>query len=337
MGSSTRPRSARAAWPLALVVLLAACSGAHARGREEYQGVVELSSRSLGFELGGRLAEVGVAEGDDVVAGAPLASLDSELATLAVAARQAELDAARARTSLLEAGARGEEIRGARAEWRASLAATRQLEADVARQQTLQASGASNTAQGERLSAQLEAAQQRSAALNERVRALRSGARPQEIEAAEAGTRAAEQGLAAARRQLELHRLEAPLSGTILDVNADPGEVVGPGVPVITMADLSRPYVEVFVPQARLTNVQLGASVSVRVDGLATPLVGQVEHIGRRLEFTPRFLFSERERPNLVMRVRVRIDDEQHLLHAGVPAFATLSPSATPSPASEQP
>ena len=31
--------------------------------------------------------------------------------------------------------------------------------------------------------------------------------------------------------------------------------------------------------------------------------------LGRQTEFTPRYLFSERERPNLVVRVRVRIDD----------------------------
>ena len=36
-----------------------------------------------------------------------------------------------------------------------------------------------------------------------------------------------------------------------------------------------------------------------------------------------RFLFSERERPNLVVRVRVRIEAPDGDLHAGLPAFAT--------------
>ncbi len=309
----------------ALLLGLAACSGARARPPAEYQGVVELSSRSLGFELGGRLAELSVEEGDAVEAGAPLASLDSQLASLAVAASQAQVDAARAHTALLQAGARGEEIRGARAQWRASQAAARQLETELARQRRLEASGASSSARGERLAAQFDASKQRSQALRERLRGLMSGARPQEIDAAEAGTRAAEQGLAAARRRLELHRLESPLAGTVLDVNAEPGEVVGPGLPVVTIADLSRPYVEVFVPQDQLQAVHLGAAVSLRVDGGAAPFAGQVEHIGRRLEFTPRFLFSERERPNLVMRVRARIEDPDHALHAGVPAFVRFA------------
>jgi hypothetical protein len=62
----------------------------------------------------------------------------------------------------------------------------------------------------------------------------------------------------------------------------------------------------------------------VRVD-TGEMLPGAVEWISPRTEFTPRFLFSDRERPNLVVRVRVRIDDPERRLHAGVPAFAEIA------------
>jgi hypothetical protein len=42
------------------------------------------------------------------------------------------------------------------------------------------------------------------------------------------------------------------------------------------------------------------------------------------MEYIPRFLFSSRERPNLVARVRVRIDDPGGRLHAGAPAAVEL-------------
>jgi hypothetical protein len=70
--------------------------------------------------------------------------------------------------------------------------------------------------------------------------------------------------------------------------------------------------------------VALGGAASVRVDGVASALRGTIEHVFPRTEFTPRFLFSEDERPNLVVRVRVRISDPEHQLHQGVPAFVTL-------------
>jgi hypothetical protein len=80
----------------------------------------------------------------------------------------------------------------------------------------------------------------------------------------------------------------------------------------------------VFVRQVELSRVARGARARVRVDARAEALAAQVESIARRVEFTPRYLFSERERPNLVVRVRVRIEDPQRLLHAGVPARVTF-------------
>jgi hypothetical protein len=99
-------------------------------------------------------------------------------------------------------------------------------------------------------------------------------------------------------------------------------------MPVVTIADTSQPYAEVFVPQSELWRVALGAAAQVRVDARAEALPAQVEAIARRAEFTPRYLFSERERPNLVVRVRVRIADPQHLLQAGEPARVWFPPPA---------
>ena len=56
------------------------------------------------------------------------------------------------------------------------------------------------------------------------------------------------------------------------------------------------------------------------------PSSAAVEHISKETEFTPKFLFSERERPHLVIRVRVRIEDPTRRLHAGIPAFAEIAP-----------
>jgi hypothetical protein len=62
----------------------------------------------------------------------------------------------------------------------------------------------------------------------------------------------------------------------------------------------------------------------VSVDAHDKPFPGEIEFVGRRTEFTPKFLFSERERPNLVVRVRIRIEAPDGNLQAGVPAFAVL-------------
>ena len=110
----------------------------------------------------------------------------------------------------------------------------------------------------------------------------------------------------------------------MLTVHLEASELANVGTPVVTVADTRRPYVDVFVPEGRIGEVKLGGRVRVRVDAEDVAFAGVVEHIAQRTEFTPRFLFSDRERPNLVLRVRVRIDDPDQRLHAGVPAFATM-------------
>jgi HlyD family secretion protein len=70
----------------------------------------------------------------------------------------------------------------------------------------------------------------------------------------------------------------------------------------------------------------VGAPAEVRIDALpGERFQGAVEMVGRSLEFTPRYLFSEKERPNLVVRVRIDLQDPNERLHAGVPAFARIS------------
>jgi HlyD family secretion protein len=62
----------------------------------------------------------------------------------------------------------------------------------------------------------------------------------------------------------------------------------------------------------------------VQVDATDKTYGAHVDWIARTTEFTPRYVFSDRERPNLVVRVRLVVDDPDDALHVGVPAFATV-------------
>ena len=58
----------------------------------------------------------------------------------------------------------------------------------------------------------------------------------------------------------------------------------------------------------------------------SAPFPAKVEYVSPETEFTPKFLFSDRERPHLVVRVRVRVEDPGRRLQSGLPAFATVGP-----------
>jgi HlyD family secretion protein len=310
------------------VVAAAACADARAVERAPLQGVVEFDDRVVGFELGGRVLEIGVERGQSVQAGSVLARLDDGLERPVRDLRKAELAAAEAELQLLRKGARREDLRASEAEIAALRAQEQTLARNVDRQTRLQASGAAPIAVLDDLTAQLSATTQRRTALEQRLKALRSGARNEEIAAAEARAQSAAASLAQVDARLERYALHSLSGGDVIDVHAEVGEIVAAGAPVVTIADLDHPFADVFVPQGRMHEVTVGQAASVRVDGVARALSGAVEHVFPRTEFTPRFLFSESERPNLVVRVRVRVRDSEHALHQGVPAFVTLKDKA---------
>lgn len=311
----------------AVLFLLPACSNASATPRQALQGVVELDTRTLSFEVGGRVDVVSVREGDAIDGAIVLARLDESLARPEREARAADVEAARAQLALLEAGARSEEVRATEAEIRALESQLEILSRQRARQNLLTAQGAAPSARLDDLDIQQSTLTGRKEVAQQKLKGLRSGARKQEIDAARARVAALEAGLVSADARLARFALRYQGHADVLDVHVKEGEVVAAGAPAVTLADQDHPYVDVFVPQAEITNVHVGAQMAVRVDSLSRPLKGQVERVGYKTEFTPRYLFSEKERANLVVRVRVRLEDPKHVLHAGVPAFASLAPA----------
>jgi HlyD family secretion protein len=310
------------------VLFSAGCRRAQAADEAAFQGTVELDEWVLGFEVPGRVASVEVERGGVVEAGARIAFLDRALETTVRAARQSEAEAAAAELALLKAGSRSEEVRSMDAQVRAAKATEDLLARNLAREEALFGRGATTPAAVDDLKGRLDVAVAQREALEQKLRELKRGSRAEEVSAAAARASGA---LAAAKledERLARHELLAPARAVVLDVHVKAGEVVQAGTPVATLGDTRHPYADVFVPEPKLSGLAAGVAADVRVDGEPRPFRGVIETMGRKLEFTPRFLFSTRVRPNLVLRVRVRIDDPEERLHAGAPAFVTFRPGA---------
>lgn len=295
-------------------------------GAREYQGVVELHQRLLAFEVAGRVRELRVRRGERAAAGQVLAVLDDGLERPLREARAAEARAADAQLDLLKAGARGEEIRAAEAQLRGARAAEQTSTDALGRTRQLRAEGTVPPAQLDEAQGRHDRAVADRQAAEEHLAALKAGARSQEVRMALARSSQAHAALDAEDARLARFVLRAEIAGEVLDTHVEPGEVVQPGTPVATLGETRRPYLDVFVPQGELAGVRPGAAASVRVDASAGRFHGAVERVGRTVEFTPRYLFSEKERPSLVVRVRIALDDPDEKLHAGVPGFAELRP-----------
>lgn len=322
-------------WSAAITAILAVsalgllgCAQARAEGPAPLQGVVEFEDRAIGFEVGGRLLKVPAERGSAVKAGDLLATIDDSLERAARDVRRSDQKSAESQLSLVKAGARREDVNAAEAAVRGARSTEQLLKKKLARERKLHESGVTPSSVVEDLEGQLARATAEREGAEQRVGALRHGARPQEVSGAASRVESASAAVKLEDEKLERHELRSPIDGSVTDVHALGGEIVAAGAPVVSIADTGHPYVDVFVPQGSLGGIAVGVKASVRVDATPGTLSGHVEYVSPRTEFTPRYLFSERERSNLVVRVRVRVDDPERQLHAGVPAFVNLSTGA---------
>ena len=72
----------------------------------------------------------------------------------------------------------------------------------------------------------------------------------------------------------------APESGTIARRSVDPGNLISPGVPLMSIVRISQVYVEAGVPERAVNRVKPGTEVNVRVDAVGLTRKGRVETVG---------------------------------------------------------
>ncbi len=90
---------------------------------------------------------------------------------------------------------------------------------------------------------------------------------------------AASAQLTMARKSLRDATVTAPFAGVIAERFAQPGEKVSPDNRIASLVDLSRIEIEAPVPASEIGAVTVGQDVTLRIEGLDTPQVGQVVRI----------------------------------------------------------
>ncbi len=135
----------------------------------------------------------------------------------------------------------------------------------------------------------------------------RNGYRKEDIAAAQASRDAAQFALAAIEKQLEELKIRSPLDGVIEAFDLEPGDLVPPSSPVLSMLDDSHVWVRAYVPQNRLS-VDVGQKLPVSIDSFPhDDFVGTVTFVSRQAEFTPSNVQTPEERAKLVFRTKVAL------------------------------
>lgn len=146
-----------------------------------------------------------------------------------------------------------------------------------------------------------------------------------EIATAEAQVDVARASLAQAAVQLGYTRLKSPLDGVVTSRNIEPGETVNVGREVITISDLHRVDLKIFVDETVIGKVKPGQKVEVTVDTFPGKVYnGTISFVSPEGEFTPKIIQTQKERVKLVYLVKVSIPNPDYDLKAGMPADARI-------------
>jgi len=88
----------------------------------------------------------------------------------------------------------------------------------------------------------------------------------EEIHGADAAVQQAEAALTLSREQLGNTRIVSPVKGVIVSRSVNVGEMVTPGVPLMTVVSVDTAYFEALVPEVSVGEVEAGMPVSVTID-----------------------------------------------------------------------
>jgi HlyD family secretion protein len=336
--------------PLALAVALALSAGCASKAptdRVRASGSVEATEVQVSSQVGGRLMEVKVAEGDRVAVGRTIAQLDTTDVLLVLRRATADRDMAAAQLALLLAGSRQEDIRQAGAQVKGAEADTTgarddlaAAQTDLARFDTLLKSNSGTEKQRDDAAARrdlaksrLQSSQERVLAAREALTRLERGARPEEITAARARLAATDAQIASLEQNARDATVTSPVAGIVTQKLADAGEILAPRTPIVNVVDLDHAWANIYIDEPDIPRLRLGQQATIFTDAGGAGLKGLVTFISPKAEFTPRNVQTAQERSKLVYRIKVSVDNAQGVLKQGMPVEADVPLAALPTTA----
>ena len=279
-------------------------------------GVVEAISEEIevGAEISGKLKQVLVEEGDQVVRGQTIAVLENADFQAQVSTAKTNIETLRKQKQTAEArilqakterarifnGSRPEERREALQSYEQTLPNVEQAKREVERREKLYASGDISREEFERSKRDLVTAQKQSNAMSEKYNVVNADARKDDLNKADAAIllaenqvsefdaliREAEARVKTAQANLDKTIVRAPMTGVVLRKRLKDGESVSPEnqTGIVSLADVSALRVRVDLDEIDVAKVRENQKAFVTADAFGEQkFYGKVVKIGQIL------------------------------------------------------
>lgn len=275
-------------------------------------GTLEATEVTVSALVGGTVQSLRVDEGSFVRPRDTLAVLDATEWRYQLQQAEANLRASEAQYRLAVEGPRREDVIQAEANYESA-------KSDLKRMEELFAAKSVSEKQ-------LEDARTRFTLAEQTLAKMKRGSREEEIAQARARRDQAFAQTASLRKKVDDCVILSPIEGTVTTRYVEVGELVGQGMAVVRIANLSRLTMLVYVSETLLPRVTLGQKAKITVDAFSDrSFEGEVVYISPTAEFTPKNIQTKDERTKLVFAIKLKVANPDGTLKAGLPADAVIS------------
>lgn len=234
------------------------------------QGQMQMQQTSIAAKVPGRIAQILVQEGDTVTVGQQLIEMDSPEINAKIKQARAGKQMAQSQLDKAENGARPQEIAQAKAAWQANKAASDLAENTYQRVDRLYKEGLMARQKRDEAYAQYLATEDKTEAARLQYDLALEGARSEDKSAATAQVAQVDAKLEEALVAKEEANLKSPITGVVDNVIVNAGEVIGQGVPLLTLVDTNEQWAVLNVTETHLNQFAIGQQFTATIPALSS-------------------------------------------------------------------
>lgn len=238
---------------------------------EYFQGQMEATETDIAPKITGRISEILVREGDQILPGALLLRIDSPELRAKAAQASAAGDAAQAVAAKARNGARPEEVQMARMNWQRAQTAADLADVSFRRVDGLARQGLMTTQKRDEAQANATATRDAALAAKAQYHMVSAGTRAEDKAAADAQVRQTAGAIAEVAAAGMDTELKSPVAGEVVKVLAKVGELSPQGVAVVSVVNLNAQWVVLNVREDKLQRFAMGSEFDATLPALASP------------------------------------------------------------------
>ena len=233
------------------------------------QGHMDVAQTPVAAKVAGRISHIHVKEGDIIQIGTPLIDMDSPEINAKVEEAQAGRQMAQSQLDKANNGARPQEIDMAKYQYNAAQSAADLAKVTYERINRLASEGLMSQQKRDEAYTNYIASEDKAKIAKAQYDLAKTGARSEDKTAAQAQVSQVEGKLKEALVAKEEANLKSPIAGIVDTVIAKAGQVVGQGVPLVTIVDPKDQWVVINVTENNLGHFAVGSEFMGSVPALA--------------------------------------------------------------------